>query len=645
MTKTLTSTFKPGEASHFPLSRLLNKIDRDRFFRYAPAGAVIYITDSGPAPAWYSMRTRDIGINAGDVFTDDGAEALGWLSGREFYPVHLAAAPESVRVVVGLLQHEQAHGAWSDWMTKVKFKSPAHLAVAQGLEEIRIEARAVSSMPIVRIGIRSAFRRLINVDGKASTKFELAYAWLLSFGRVATTIIERDEVASIDLVVRTALGDDVVDQLTNLLDEAVALPLEAGGGLDRMHAICDEWLELVGTPPTTFVLMLEVPEGFTISDEADSSGPPSEVIQIPGDGDEPTKAPDCSYEPDDERDDEDDELWVPGGSQLGEQDAVPEDWEDPTEDLEPDWLDDEDAADMLNRAIDDLGAVIEEEYDKKLPVSMASPAEMASKVFKIRKTPLKTGSHKWTTRQPTSEELKAAASLGRHLQTMSYHAPDIVEIPSQLPPGRLRSRDAVRVSAERAQGRMSTASPWTKRKRRHSHQAPLTIGIATDVSGSMRWAEQFVASAAFVIGNAGTRISARTAAVTFGGKVEAVIRPGTPPADVRVRAANDGEEKFDQAIAALDGVLHFTRTRVGAKVLVVVSDGHFVRTGEKERMRVWGERLEKANVALVWITPHRGFAKYPPNAHVIEVDAGATFTTYMAPLVHAIETALQANVF
>ena len=55
---------------------------------------------------------------------------------------------------------------------------------------------------------------------------------------------------------------------------------------------------------------------------------------------------------------------------------------------------------------------------------------------------------------------------------------------------------------------MSTAKPWKGTKRKHSVAKPLVIGIATDTSGSMKWAENGVAEFAYVYANAGHRIGA-----------------------------------------------------------------------------------------------------------------------------------------
>ncbi len=167
---------------------------------------------------------------------------------------------------------------------------------------------------------------------------------------------------------------------------------------------------------------------------------------------------------------------------------------------------------------------------------------------------------------------------------------------------------------------MTEARPWTAKKRQHTTASPIVVGIATDTSGSMKWAERMVASAAFVIGRAGTRINARTAAVTFGSYVDSILSPEETPTDVRQRAANGGVEEFDRAIAALDGVLNFTSAG-GVKILIVVSDNHLVNPGEPERRAIWMKRLKAAGVITIWVDRH---LTEVPDTEMATMDYGET---------------------
>src|SRR5690606_3851248 len=150
-------------------------------------------------------------------------------------------------------------------------------------------------------------------------------------------------------------------------------------------------------------------------------------------------------------------------------------------------------------------------------------------------------------------------------------------------------------------GLLSTATPWERSKRRRTTTKPVIVGVMTDTSGSMAWAQTLVADFAWILATAGQRVGARTAAVTFGNSAEMVLRPGEIPDDIRERAANGSEEAFDQAAAAIDGVLHLSTPMNAAKVLFVVSDGVLVIPGEPERARQWLERWTAGGTLVVWI--------------------------------------------
>jgi hypothetical protein len=149
---------------------------------------------------------------------------------------------------------------------------------------------------------------------------------------------------------------------------------------------------------------------------------------------------------------------------------------------------------------------------------------------------------------------------------------------------------------------MMTAKPWKATVRRHTSAKPLVVGVATDTSGSMRWAESGVAEFAYVYANAGHRIGARTAAVTFGDHVHRIARPGEVLNEVLTKTASDGTEEFDQAMAALDGVLHLTTPGTASRILIVVSDAQFVKSDEAERAYRWVQAMIKAGTHIVWIT-------------------------------------------
>jgi hypothetical protein len=206
------------------------------------------------------------------------------------------------------------------------------------------------------------------------------------------------------------------------------------------------------------------------------------------------------------------------------------------------------------------------------------------------------------TRPPTDEERTAARVLARALTTAGVRDRVAVKTTSIVPPGRLRMRGALAADAQRAAGAVPTAEPFTRTTRTPVPTPPLRLAVACDVSGSMKWARDHVASAAWILADAArhTTVPTQTATVIFGHKVRPITRPGTAPATVTEFNANDNWEAIDTALDALDGALGLS-VPGAARLLVIVSDGRFRpaprRDGQKRL-----NRLRAAGCAVLWLT-------------------------------------------
>jgi hypothetical protein len=92
--------------------------------------------------------------------------------------------------------------------------------------------------------------------------------------------------------------------------------------------------------------------------------------------------------------------------------------------------------------------------------------------------------------------------------------------------------------------------------------------------------------------------------VYYGSDVFPTLRPGQHLDQVNVYTAPDGTEKFNRAFKALDGSLQLL-SGSGARLLVVVSDGHY--TGEEqEHAKRWMRRCQESGVAVLWLPFERG---------------------------------------
>lgn len=181
------------------------------------------------------------------------------------------------------------------------------------------------------------------------------------------------------------------------------------------------------------------------------------------------------------------------------------------------------------------------------------------------------------TRRPTAAEQSAAARLSRALRAAAYRERTEERTTSPTPPGRLNMRAALARDAQRAAGSVPTAEPFTRTRRRNSPSPPLRVGIAVDVSGSMRAACAPVASAAWIVARAAalTDPDSLTATIAYDQHLTALTRPThRAPERVTTFDATGGHHNLGDAIDALDHGLELSRPGAG-RLLVIVTDAHY----------------------------------------------------------------------
>jgi hypothetical protein len=206
-------------------------------------------------------------------------------------------------------------------------------------------------------------------------------------------------------------------------------------------------------------------------------------------------------------------------------------------------------------------------------------------------------------RPPTPAEQAAARRLARALKKAAARDRTATTVTSATPPGRLRMRAALAADAQRAAGATPTAEPFTRTVSRHVPSPPLRVGIAADVSGSMCTVAASVASAAWILARATSHVpDAKAATVIYGNHVRPVTHPGKAPALVQDFPAEDGTERFTQAIDALDAALDLSRPGA-ARLLVIVSDGYYTAS-ELDTGQQRLTRLRASGCGILWLAPN-----------------------------------------
>lgn len=634
--------------------------------------------------AWYNARTGDVVIAFHRIDPD------GSMRNDKFRAV-----------CMGLARHEAAHAAYSRWMEHSSLaKLPPEIVNTLALfEEARVEFRAINSQLDVRPFFRAALRQGLGRHDSAMNTGDVAMAWGIMAGRRLARTIYQDEFEGIDVAARNAIGDETVDQLWDILSEAVSMSTSHNRGVKAMIALAIEWNELAGIPSS--------PMKSDISkSKAGSEGKP-EKGEGKGEGkgkgdDEGEEEGDGSGEGEGEGDgesegggagegDEGDGDGDASGSSgmsgtsgesgagkdtkhgLGESkgaEAIPEDekgedasgegdtgYEDGTKDDQRSTADNEgdhhgfgaggtkgipaEKRAEFERSLEEAVKEVVQRFDDNR-VETANPLQTASKVF--GSTPKYDGHDEyssWRERDPSREVRLAATSLARQLEQVSTPTITKTRVNKALPPGRLRTREAVRGSAERSRGMMVSNKPWRGEKRTHTQAPPATIGVMTDVSGSMSWAENTVAELSYIFAHAGNMVGARTAAVVFGNETEMTVAPGEVPTKLRVHAADGGSESCDTAYAALDGVLHFTDGPRGNKILVVFSDGHFVSAPDAAANPVWQKRICDAGVTIIWVNRDKPHGIHDKRIQVVTV--GSDTQSMVDRVMVAIKKGVEEN--
>ncbi|MGW4115264.1 vWA domain-containing protein [Actinosynnema sp. NPDC004786] len=508
----------------------------------------------GGAPACFYPARALIEVDGDHLGVDPATADPSNLSDRSRY------AP-----AWGALTHECGHARHTAWAPPDD-APPGVVAAAMLLEEPRMEAAQVRRRPDDRHWLRACVRGIVAADlhlfadpatAPHMTRADAARSAALLLGRADGGVLTRAEVAPVARVVRDVLGEEPLDKLRALWRTALRTADDDG---KTMLDLGRQWCEILGTDPDT-----------------DPDTPAD-----PGAAPDPSGTPDPS-----------------GGTSGSGNDNAPAD---------PSPL-----ADAITAVLNGVAAKVARENAPEDPAAVtaakkakADAAEKAAQKATRRVFAAggpRTGTTRLAgTRPPIPQERTAARVLARALDTAGIRERVAVKSASEVPPGRLRMRGVRAAEAQRAAGATVTAQPFTRVTRTPVPTPPLRLGVACDVSGSMRWACAHVASAAWILADAAhhTRVPAETASVIFGRHVRPLTRPGKCPAEVTEFASSDNWEDIPTAIDALDGALGLSRPGA-ARLLVVVSDGQFRDQPRRDGQRKL-DRLRATGCAVLWLT-------------------------------------------
>ena len=453
----------------------------------------------------------------------------------------------------GLIFHEAMHARFSTWdiPKAAEVLTQKEMRALVLLEEGRIERKGLDLFPDNACFLRSCVLELVLGDLadepiEATPTRAAAEILALTSARVDAGSITADDVAGIEDVIMKKIGIDLFDKLREI------------------------WVKVQDTPATDTETLYELAREWSkvVEDAAAEAG----------EGDEPEE----------------------GGSAGGPGDDIMEGVMKALREAAEDTsiAANDDVADQQTR----------EEWREEVQARSSKASrrsentKTATEVFGKGTGPVadtRTSSRLIATRKPYNDERAAAVKLSALLDKAKYRDRDATEISSIVPPGRLRTRAMVQGAALKSKGVLTQVEPWRRTVRKHTDDPTLSVGVLVDISGSMADAMEPMAVTAWILSEAVRRVQGKAAMIYYGQGVFPVLKPGQHLDEVNVYSASDGTERFDKAFKALDGSLNLL-DGTGARMLVVVSDGCYVRD-EENKAKQWVRACEAAGVAVTWI--------------------------------------------
>lgn len=561
------------------------------------------------APAWFVPADLTVTLNGHIAL--DGAQPwevnLLTATGRRAHPGF-----------VGLLAHEASHAHSTRW--EGGFGSGLPRAVAKAavlLEEPRIEHRQLTRRPQDQPYLRAQslmldLRQFASGRSTAGDRWSAAAAAVMTLARADAGVLTSHDVAPVLPVLRDLLGEDDLTALRDLWHEALDAE---DGDTDTLVDIATRWVEVVGTPPEAEMMSLGC------------------LMAVGGSaGEQPPTEDDGWDDPDDsgagagDSGDEADRS-AAGGSLAAVLQAVAESASTGAES-------DLDAEESARPDPGILEAKKQAEADDAKQQKDRRAADRIMHGNGGGRGDITLG----TPRLPTTAERVAARRMGEALRRAQFRDRTVTHLASAAPPGRLSGREAMFGHAQRSMGQMVTAKPFKQTVRRRVPEPPVTLGVMTDGSGSMGWAADIMASLAWTMAHAVTYVHGQAASVVFGGQATVLAKPGQPPTHVTPFSTDAGWENFSAGFSLLDGALNLTRGS-GVRLLVVVSDGHFVQPGQPEAAREAVARLRRNGAYVLWI-PGNGIV--PDGAVGVDIDFSrrGSGTAWLDQVPQAVLTAL-----
>lgn len=210
--------------------------------------------------------------------------------------------------------------------------------------------------------------------------------------------------------------------------------------------------------------------------------------------------------------------------------------------------------------------------------------------------------------KPNSEDLSRSKSIEMGLRKAQYREVHKMTLNSTLPPGRFQVRQAMHRSSQIAAGQEITATPWKQTRRREVDNPPITLAVASDVSGSMGIWQREVSSYTWAFSHAVKKLKGKAGALAWNVGPTALIQPNVASEYIPVASAGGGSTGCPATMLALDSMMELSFGQ-GVRVLTVITDGFLTGRGHMnapcpETQGVINA-LHDRGVQIIWVVTRR----------------------------------------
>lgn len=464
--------------------------------------------------------------------------------------------------VTGAILHEAMHAKHSRWsLTKVfEELKPDEYEALNLLEESRIESRAIFSNPDNKTFLRASALEIVVQDSEEkfagnSTVDSAVFLIGTVLARVEAGVLEFSEVETVREAIVKFIGEEPINKLLEVAREFQSYSNDSDMTLAYPLAI--RWAEIVRElkKEKNETQQENKSNGGSGSSDESKSEAMQEIIKNFSEALSDSK----------------EEVEVKNFSELSGLEQK-EDWKEINENRK-------NKAQQVNK-------------NKKVAEEVFSSSTGESGVQRTDSTLI-------AVRKPNSDERVASVKIAQLLEKAKYRERDAVEVNSVAPPGRLRTQRVLQSIAQKEKGVISQIEPWRRTVRKQTDEPTLTVGVMVDISGSMNSAMEPMASTAWIMSEAVSRVQGKCAMVYYGNSVFPTLKAGEKLSQVKVYTATDSVERFGKAFSALDGSLNLTYGK-GARLLVVVSDGIYTNEETQNAQKIIAE-CERNGVGVLWL--------------------------------------------